>query len=283
MITNLISFLYDIKVEVIRKNNDGYVFLYNNNFYIFKNCQMNEEYLQYIYNFISNDSFFHKIIKNRHNKYISTYDNQNYILMMVKFNVNRMLLLEDIYNSGSYHISYVKKKDFNWIKLWKIKIDQVAYFVSNSNIKMDVLSLSIINYYLELAELAIQIFNLIPIDDYIPLSLCHNRISRNADLYDYYSVTNLVFDHITRDLGEYIKNYVYSDNLIETNQLKILNNLSVNERYMLLSRLIFPSYFFDIFDEFILNQQDFRNFYTYFLNVDQYEKNLKIVIDYITK
>ena len=148
---------------------------------------------------------------------------------------------------------------------------------------MDVLSLSIINYYLELAELAIQIFNLIPIDDYIPLSLCHNRISRNADLYDYYSVTNLVFDHITRDLGEYIKNYVYSDNLIETNQLKILNNLSVNERYMLLSRLIFPSYFFDIFDEFILNQQDFRNFYTYFLNVDQYEKNLKIVIDYITK
>lgn len=283
MITNLISFLYDIKVEVIRRNNDGYVFLYNNNFYIFKNCQMNEEYLQYIYNFISNNSLFHKIIKNRHNKYISTYDNQNYILMMVKFNVNRMLLLEDIYNSNNYHISYVRKKDFNWIKLWKIKVDQVAYFVSNSNIKMDLLSLSIINYYLELAELAIQIFNLIPIDDYIPLSLCHSRISRNADLYDYYSVTNIVFDHITRDLGEYIKNYIYSDNLIDTNQLKILNNLSGNERYMLLSRLIFPSYFFDIFDDFMLKQQDFRNFYTYFLNVDQYEKNLKIVIDYIIK
>ena len=209
MITNLISFLYDIKVETIRKKQDGYVFLYNNNFYLFKKCYINEDYIAYIYNFIiDNNNLYHNVIKNRHNQYISNYNNESYILMKIKFNINRKLLLEDIYNSGSYHVTYIKNKNFNWTKLWKVKIDQVEYFLANNELKIDILSLSIINYYLNLSEIAINLFNSINIYDYIPLSLCHNRILSNSDLYEYFSVTNLIFDHVTRDLGEYIKNYI---------------------------------------------------------------------------
>jgi hypothetical protein len=48
MLTNLISFLYDINVDYLRKNEDGYVFFYNNSFYVFKNTTLKEENIIYL-------------------------------------------------------------------------------------------------------------------------------------------------------------------------------------------------------------------------------------------
>lgn len=284
MITNLISFLYDIKVETIRKHNDDYIFYYNKHFYIFTKCYEKEEKIRYIYNYAHNNSnLYHTIIKNRHNKYVSNYNNEYYILMMINFNLNRKLLFEDVNNSTKTHISYIGKTNFNWTKLWKQKIDQVDFFVNNGNINFDILTLSIINYYLMLSELAIIFYNYINTDDFIPLSLCHNRIMKNTDLYSYFSITNLLLDHKTRDMGEYIKNYVYSNRTINIDDFITINQLSSNEKYMLVSRIIFPSYFFDIFDDFVLNNRNFNNFYKNFIYMDSYNDNLKKIIKFIIK
>ncbi len=283
MITNLISFLYDIKVEVVRKSNNSYIFLYNDDFYIFKKCNLREDYLMYIYNYINDsNTLYHNIVKNRHNKYVSSYNNENYILMKIKFNINRMLLLDDIYLSGAHHVSYMRKNDFNWTKLWKLKIDQVEYFINNYQ-QLNISSLAIINYYLGLSEVAISFFDTIKLDDYIPVSLSHNRIENNSDLYDYYSVTNVIFDHVTRDMGEYIKNYIYCNNSINMDNYQVLKRLNINDKYMLISRILFPSYFFDVFDDFVLNERDFVDFDKYFSCMDIYENNLKSVISYILK
>lgn len=284
MITNLIFFLYGIKVEYIRKNRDSYVFYYDNNFYIFKEVFFNEEYLSYIYNFIVNsDILFHSVIKNKNNKLISIYDNKRYVLMMVKFNMNRTLMLSDILDLGKYHFSYISKNRFNWIDLWKYKIDQVDGFINSNIDKISISTLSIINYYICFSEIAINCFNQKVLTDAIPLTLCHNRILYDSDLYEYYSVTNLVFDHYTRDVGEYIKNYVYSNKKIDFNVYKFIKKLSYNDRWMLLSRLLFPSYFFDVFDSFVLNDREFLDFDKYFINISLYEENLKNVIAYLIK
>ena len=198
--------------------------------------------------------------------------------MMIKFNTNRMLLLDDIYANGYHHITYVKKDHFTWPKLWKNKIDQVNYLIDN--ISLDLNSLAIVNYYLALAELSIALLTQIKMD-YIPLSLCHNRINKNADLYDYYSVTGLVIDHFTRDIGEYIKNYIYSNNEIDLDKFKSIWQLSIDEKYLLLARLIFPSHFFDIFDNYVLNQKDFQDFYKEFLYHERFENNLTHIINYL--
>ena len=284
MITNLISFLYGINVEMVRKSNNGYIFYYNKHFYIFQKCYESEEKIRYIYNqFFNSDNLYHIIVKNKHNKYVSNYNNENYILMMIKFTLNRRLLFEDINYSTNNYVSHIKKTNFNWTRLWKQKIDQVEFFVKDGSIYFDILTLSIINYYLMLSEIAIIFYDYIDIEDYIPLSLCHNRIKKEADLYDYFSVTNLLLDHKTRDLGEYIKNYVYSNKNININDFLIINQLSLNEKYMLVSRILFPSYFFDIFDDFIINNRDFNSFYKNFIDVEIYNNNLKTIINFIIK
>ena len=56
MITNLISFLYDIEIETIRKNNNSYIFYYSEHFYIFRKCYENEERIDHIYKYIYNNS-----------------------------------------------------------------------------------------------------------------------------------------------------------------------------------------------------------------------------------
>jgi len=211
MITNLIYFLYNIKIEYIRKSKDSYIFFYDNSFYIFKQCYITEDYLLGLYNYINDkDGLYHSIIKSRYNKLISNYNNNSYILMKVKVNSNRLLLLEDIYSNKN--VSYIKKNSLNWSYLWKLKVDQVEYIVNNNN-NFSIIVLSIINYYIGIADIAINIFENIN-NSLIPLTLCHKRIYSNCDLYEYYGVTNLIIDHVTRDMGEYIKSDIYNNKKI---------------------------------------------------------------------
>ena len=231
MLTSLISFLYEIKVDCLRKNGNGYVFFYNNNFYIFKETVLNEDNIVYLNQFIDDRVGFHILIKNRYNRFLSAFNNKNFILMRVRFKENRLLLLDDIYINNSV-ISYVKRDDFNWVNLWKKKIFQVEVYLSDNVV--GIYELAIINYYLELW-----------------------------------------------DIAEYIKCDIYSDKEIELNKYKILNK--VVDKELLISRLLFPSYFFDVIDEFIVGNKNFKDFSNYFINMDIYEQNLLKIIEFITK
>ena len=59
---------------------------------------------------------------------------------------------------------------------------------------------------------------------------------------------NLVIDHYTRDVGEYIKSYIYNND--GGDFAKYIKNMTYDDRCLLLSRILFPSYFFDLFDMF---------------------------------
>jgi hypothetical protein len=192
-------------------------------------------------------------------------------------------MLDDIFNLSKYNFLYISKNRFNWVGLWKYKVDQVEGFVNSNRDKIGISTLSIINYFIAVSEIAINCFNLNVLTEVIPLTLCHNRILYNSDLYEYYNVTNLVFDHYTRDIGEYIKNYIFSNKKIDLSIYKSIKELNYNEKWMLISRLLFPSYFFDIFDSFVLNNKDFLEFDKYFVNISLYEDNLREVINYLIK
>lgn len=277
MITNLIYFLYNIKVDYIRRKNNSYIFSFNNAFYIFKDTFMIEENVVFLNNFINDRVMFHSLIKNRYSKYLSRFNDKYYILMKVKFNMNRLLLLEDIYNTNNYNISYVSRNDFNWVKLWKRKIDQVEEYINNNYI--NTYNLSIINYFLNLSELAVSYFyNNVKLDVF-PITLCHKRISKDSDLYDYFSITDVVFDHYIRDVAEYIKCDIYDDNEIDLGKYNILKN--IKDKELLISRLLFPSYFFDVMDDLIINNRDFCDFSRYFINFEVYVNNLLKIINFL--
>lgn len=278
MITNLISFLYDIDVDYIRKNNDSYVFYYNNSFYIFKQTTLDEKYIAYLSNFLLDKGMFHSLIKNRYYTYLSKFNNEYYVLMKAKFNVNRMLLLNDFFDNA-FIVSYISRDNFMWLKLWKNKIDQVVTYINNNY--LDIVSLSIINYYLELGEIAIDYFNSNVKNDVFAITCCHKRIKKDFNLYEYYSIVDIVFDHQFRDVAEYVKCDIYIDREIDLNKYKVLRN--IKDKELLISRLLFPSYFFDVVDDFIINQREFKTFFEYFINMDIFEKNLIKIIDFIAK
>jgi len=281
MITNLIYFLYNIKVDYIRKNLDNYIFFYNNNFYIFKECFFDEKYLNSFYSYINN-TYFHDVVRNKNNKLVSNYNNHFYILMRVKFNINRILMIDDILNLKYLSVFNVLKKNFNWSRLWKSKIDQIEYILNNNNFNIHILS--IINYYIGLAELSVSVLEKnIDDNEVIPLTICHKRVKCNWDLYEFYSVDNLHFDHFCRDLAEYVKCDIYSSKKIDINKYKSLKKLDKIEKILFLSRILFPTYFFDIFDYFILNKKDFFEFENYFIYFDIYESNLRDLISFIIK
>ena len=278
MITNLIFFLYGIKVDYIRQKDNEYIFFFDNNFYIFKECFETEEKIVFLDSYIVRSVYFHVFIRNRYSNFLSSFNNRFYVLMKVIIKTNRLLLLDDILKCN-FTLSTINNRDLEWVELWKKKVDQVELYINNVN--FSIYNLSIINYYLNLSDLSINYFNEHVNQSIFPISLCHRRVDIDLDLYGYFSAVGVVFDHYMRDVAEFIKNDVYSDKLIDINKYKVLKGN--NDIHLLISRLLFPTYFFDVFDDYILNNKNFNDFYNHFSNLEFFERNLFLVIDFLQK
>lgn len=278
MVTNLIFFLYGIKIDCIRQREHEYIFFFNNDFYVFKECFDTEEKLIFLNKFILTNNRFHSLIKNRYSRFLSSFNNSFYILMKVRIRTNRFVVLDDVLENNLI-LSTIDERTLNWTRLWKEKVDQVELYINKVNLEIN--NLAIINYFLNLSDLAINYFNEHIRTDLVPLTLCHKRMSVNLDLYGYYSVVDVVFDHYMRDVAEFIKCDIYSDKMLDINKYKSIEGS--RDIHLLISRLLFPTYFFDIFDDYVLNNKSFDNFYKHFLNLELFEQNLFLVIDFLQK
>jgi hypothetical protein len=278
MVTNLIFFLYGIKIDYIRQRENEYIFFFNNDFYVFKECFDTEEKLIFLNKFILTNNRFHSLIKNRYSRFLSSFNNSFYILMKVRIRTNRLVVLDDALKNNLI-LSTIDERTLNWTRLWKEKVDQVELYINKVNLEIN--NLAIINYFLNLSDLAINYFNEHIRTDLVPLTLCHKRMSVNLDLYGYYSVVDVVFDHYMRDVAEFIKCDIYSDKMLDINKYKSIEGS--RDIHLLISRLLFPTYFFDIFDDYVLNNKSFDNFYKHFLNLELFEQNLFLVIDFLQK
>ena len=274
MITNIIYYLYNIKVDFLRYINDKYVFYYNNDIYLFKEVFVLEEYLQFI---IRNNDLFHTVVKGKNNQYIMVYKDKRYILMKVKIRENRFVLFNDFYKMKNYIVYSVYFSNFSWLELWKRKIDQIEDYVSHHS--LDIYVLSIINYFVGLGELSIKILNSLNEKEKIPLSYAHKRMNFNCDLYSYYDVSNIIIDHYTRDIGEYIKDLIINNKF----NIKVINFNDFNylDRVLLISRIVFPSYFFDLFDQFVLEKRNFNDLDKYIIDIDKYDEAILSVLEFL--
>ena len=279
MVTNLIYYLYDIRVDVIRKSKDKYIFYYDNKYYIFKEIYDEGK----IYRNLSyiDGGYFFEIIPNKSNNFVSNYNNRLYILLCVNKIENRNINVNDLLNKNIiYNIPFDK---FLWISLWKNKIDQVEYIINSNRNKFNIYTLSIINYYIELSEIALYYLNSnVDNNQIIGISFCHERINNLFDLYDLYDVSELIFDNYTRDIAEYIKYDIISGSF-DVRKYLFINDMSNVDRVLLFSRVLFPSYFYDIFDDFVLNDKDFICFDKNFININKYEKCISDLFGIISK
>lgn len=268
--------------------NNYYEFNHNNNYY--RLYILNEEYNIYNYNNIYtinkeliNNTLMSEIILNKDKNIITTYHNINYILLKINCNINKDITLEEIDYLSKVKI--VNNNKSNWGLLWSKKIDYLEELISENGKKYPQVVNSF-NYFIGLSENAISYYNNIDIDNNMMYSISH-KVLRPTDKVDsLYNPLNIIYDYRVRDVAEYIKNSFWTDNhniYNELNNYLYKNNLSLNEVKLLISRVLFPSFYFDLYEDIFNYNKDEKILNNIISRIDEYEEYLNSIIIYFKR
>lgn len=246
---NALMFYYGIDALI----KDDNTFVYQNEKY---KLILYNEYVYKTYELVNNLINFnipcHKIIPNNNGYLYTQIDNQNYTLIKLIGNDNLISLNDIIFFNNSP--VYLKYSPHNWYDLWINKIDYLEYQISEIGKKYPIIRSSI-SYYIGLAENAITLIKNIDFNN-IYLSISHYRMKRNSTFYDLYDPFNMVIDFRGRDICEYFKDCFFNKKNIEEEILFFLNlnNFNYEESCCFFSRLLFPTYYFDIYEKIITEE-----------------------------
>ena len=189
----------------------------------------------------------YQVIYNIYDEIFTNISNNWYVLFLCnneKYNILQDLL-HPINVTGLFSFNY----KFSWNYLWSKKVDYYEYQF-NHIYEMYPLIFESFNYYIGLAENAISYFsyNLHSLESF-DVFLCHERISYS----NYFDPLNVTVDYYARDIAEYIKFLFFSKKYDAFSFSLFFQKLelSYNDYILLFSRLLFPSYYFDIYDRII--------------------------------
>jgi len=282
---NVINFFYNLNIDNIRVIDNNYYFTYDGKKFIF--YEIRDVYFDHQATFelnsrvLNNNNSFYQIIPNKNNEILTYNANKKYILMLDKTVQDRNFDYFDVYdtnvivNDNNKVINRLNR--FNWALLWKSKVDYFEFYVNQNINKYRELN-SYYNYFIGLAENAILYYG-DTIDEEKPSEydrgvVSHKRIEQNYSFKDLYNPVGLIVDHPSRDLAGYLKMIFWNNTYKYENIINYLNevNLSSYGARMLISRMLFPSFFFDAFEALIDNKTNSK----YILNIvdrmNEYEK-----------
>jgi len=281
---NFINYYYNFNISNIHRYNGKYFFNHNGSYYMFKSCEdvMNdiENLNKMIIELRRNNPYYHQFIYNKDQKLITFLEHKPYVLLKLSVNHQMPISIFDIKGNDLINVDreYQSLNRFEWIELWEKKIDYFESIILDQKKKYYSV-LGSFHYFVGMAENAIlyirEAFKNNPATEFDKLVVSRKRFCKNMSLFEFYDPTNLVIDHKSRDISEYIKCYFWTDeydtNLIEDylNYVKI-SNLGA---HLLFGRLIFPSFYFDELENLLMTG-DFNTIYDIENRIDEYEKYL---------
>lgn len=287
---NIIIYYYGLQIKEIIHKGDKYYFDYCNAKYIFEPYNRPLEDIESLYKInremINTNILIHEIILNKDNKILTYVNNISYILIEISINMDAKISLPNIcyINNTSINIkcdNILNRTD--WITLWEIKNDYFESQINEIGAKYPNLS-SYANYYIGLAENAIiYIRDALKLDDIAYKCVCHKRINSKDTLYELYHPISFIYDYRVRDACEYIKSAFFNnENAYELLDEYFKNNyLSYKEALLFYGRLLYPSYFFDMYDDIINNNLNEKIIEKIILKSDLYEEFLAYVYKYL--
>lgn len=264
---NAILYYYKLDPKDIHQQNDIYFFKVNNiKFFVYPLLRSNEE-IDSLYK-INIELFnrrlpVHKIILNKDNNIVTMVDNKPYILAQSYIKKNDYINIYDIIDFDKKTV--LKKQDVNldktnWPFLWEKKNDYLEYQISQFGIKYPVIC-ECFSYYIGLAENAILYARNTMIElnptQMDKMVISHRRINHKSTLFDLYNSLEFVIDYEIRDVAEYFKfKFFYNrEELWEEIKYYFDNTLLSNfSARMFFARLLYPTYFFDLYDEILENE-----------------------------
>ena len=280
---NFIKYFYGMNVDKVIYNEKYYSFVYQG--YIFRLYPYYDSYrnVNSLYELnlkLVGNTLMSEIVVNRNNEVVTSYNGVSYILLKLFVNINKGISLNEI--SCFADFSYQEKLNVNWGILWSNKIDYLEDLI-NENGKKYPLIVDSFNYFVGLAENAISYFNSILIDTDYRYVISH-KVIRWDDMVDVlYNPMNIIFDFRVRDVAEYIKNSFFNNNYNIFNELVVYlkkSQLSLMEVKLLISRLLYPSFYFEMYEDILIDNKEEKIILEIISRLDDYEEYLDKVISF---
>ena len=243
---NILNYFYQIMINDNDIDNEGY-FFYNDNYwqinkYVRNNLEIDK--LMILNNYmIINNMKINKIVLNIRNEPISFYNDNYYLLLKIDYRELEETKFNMILSPNIKDLNILYRN--NWDYLWSSKIDYVEYQIEHLIHKYPLIY-DTVNYYIGMAENAIMYFKMLDLKNE-KLYINHRRLGREKSFFD---PSELVIDYKVRDLAEYIKYNFFENNYSIDSIVSYLSiiNLEKMDYILLFVRLLFPSYYFDIYD-----------------------------------
>ena len=286
---NALFYYYQINVIRLVKTKDYYYFKDGNYLYYLILINRPMDYINEVINLnrmLINTRIMH-IIYNINKAPISFINNHYYILL--RHNKNIKFSLDDLYNPLYCNNLMLKLNTLNhsnWDNLWTSKIDYFEYQKDYIKVKYPLLYRSL-DYFIGLGENAITYFysanNYLTKEINDVLVIARRRI--NIKDISFFNPLNLVIDHKARDVGEYLK-YIFIEDIYNYELVEeILDNLdfSTYQYSLLMARLLFPSFYFDIYEDIVNGYTKEKEIIKILNRTDEYQEFLKYIYNYINK
>ncbi len=256
-----LEYYYNLNIDNLEELDGKYHFKIENQdfFFVFYNRGLEE--LEDIIE-VCNEMFLkginvHEVIRNRNNSFLTKVNEYNYILFRVN-NLSEEYDIFDMVNISNKLILNNNKSSLyrnNWGSLWSDKIDFFEYQVRELGIEKNVVKSSF-SYYVGLAENAISYVNNAVLKyggvNSGRIVLSHRRVFFPNYRLNYMNPLSFVFDLEVRDVAEYLKAMFFKKDreycLDELKSYLSIRKLNIYEYHMFYARLLYPSYYFDVYD-----------------------------------
>lgn len=276
---NTIEYYYDLIIEKLYIENNVYHFKIDNDDYYFLPFLYDEKTVNKIIEYIvflkRKNIYCHEIFLNIKKSYLTKIDEVNYLLMKVHDKNRQYSLFDMLELNRKVNITFDNYSN-NWTILWSKKIDYIENQISE--IKIDKIINSSIDYYIGLAENSIYYVNMIN-RDYLkdkPV-LSHKRVYFPNTQLNYLNPLSFIIDLEVRDIAEYLKAMFWAkdDAYGELQAYLKTKRLTPYSYNMLFARLLYPSYYFDVYEKVVNNHENSEKIIIFLNGVNEYELFLK--------
>ena len=278
---NVINYYYNILFDDIHQTNQNFYFDINDSRYFFILFEGDISSLQNTYKLqeelLQRNLYVHQILLNKDGQIVTFVNGNPYIL------------LKALYYSEKINFKYVisfsqiimnPKESYDWKILWSEKNDHLEYQINQTKNRYPLINESF-NYFIGLGETSIELLNEIKKQN-IPQTIAHRRINSNNTIFELYNPLNLIIDTRTRDVAEYFKSKFFNTGNIDKDLEDFLKNarLTTAEYYLFFARMLYPTYYFDLYEEIISGKKDEKEIKKITDKINDYEKILKKIYSY---
>lgn len=284
---DIINYYYNLNIEEVEDWDTIYFFEWNHEKFYFVPLKRTEreliDLIEISKELKSKGLECHDMILNKFGKLITNVYEANYILLKPIGNTKEEFEIKDMIKINNFLILTPNKSNLyrnSWSKLWSDKIDYFEYQIHELGKNHEII-LDSFSYYIGLGENAISYVNNASLkyqkasNDRICLS--HRRIKYPNYKLNFLNPLSFIFDLEVRDIAEYIKSAFFAgaDVLSYLKETLRIAKFSVYSLELLYARLLYPSYYFDIYEAIMNDLESEEKLIPVIEKADDYEDFLR--------